>query len=72
MKISFEKLDTREEIKAVVGDGGQGIFLPYGDRSIYMDTRGKCHAVDIHINRVAYAQPGRKPIYEGDTITITF
>ncbi len=72
MKIEVNKLDTREEIKAVVGGGGHGIFLPDGDRSVYVDTRGKCHVVDIHINRVASAAPGRTPIYEGDTITITF
>ncbi len=72
MKIEVEKLDTRKGVKAVLGDGGNGIFLRKGPFVVvYLDITGNCEIIGMSLEAAA-SKEGRTPLYEGDTITITF
>ncbi len=70
MRVKVQCVEPPKKLVAVVGDGENGIFFHYNAGSVYVDRHGSTMSRDT-LETVARRQ-GRKPIYEGDTVTITF
>ncbi len=72
MKISLTK---SPKIVAVLADTGQGLFLQTGENEgSYWDGKRSSDTHYRTLDEVPFsgAYSGRRRIYEGDTITITF
>ncbi len=70
MKVKFQGSDPTKKLVAVVGGGENGVFFRYNGGSLYV---GGVEAMyDSNCLENIAKRRGRKPVYEGDTITITF
>ena len=76
MKVTINTFQETRKIVAVQGDGGNGLFVPdeWNGGTVFVSTgcmSGKrCN--EQSLADVLSACSGRKPIYEGDEVTIQF
>ncbi len=68
MKVTVPKTPV---LKAVVCEMGTGIFLRHHNETIYIGVEGKAMHNPTSLETAA-ERAGRTPVYEGQTITITF
>lgn len=73
MKIEIVEAADPRPLVAVIGCTGTGIYLRNADGAVwYFDLCGSRVVPGVETLQEAARDPGRKPVYKGDTITIKF
>lgn len=73
MKVTFENTEVERELVAVVDNRGEGLFVAgQGDTVQYIATNLAPYPMRTTLQDVLNLSSGRKPVYKGDTVKITF